>query len=90
MFKPFLKSVLPAALLISSSALAFQPTLRNEDSKTYRYELQCGGSTTQSSIGGSTNQTLRSGCTIKVKGAGSAKLSDDMRCRIKDSMLECD
>ncbi|MBI3184060.1 MAG: hypothetical protein HYZ28_18155 [Myxococcales bacterium] len=82
-----------AALLAGGAALAFSPELRNEDSKSYEYELECGGSTTHSSIGSNTTTSLglsSVGCKLKVKGAGSAKLAEDMKCRIKDSMLECD
>ena len=83
-------TILLLSLLLSAPAWAFQPTLHNEDSKTYEYELECGASTTHSSIGGNTTTTLSSGCKLKIKGAGSAKLSDNMKCKIKNSMLECD
>jgi hypothetical protein len=77
---------------IAGSALAFQPTFKNEDSKSYKYEVQCGGSTTHSSISANTSTTLSSGngnCTLKVEGAGSAKLKDDLKCVIKAGSLSC-
>ena len=78
-------------LAVSSVALAgFQPTLKNEDSKSYKYELICGGSTTSSSISANTQETLRSGCKLKVQGAGTAKLVDDMKCVIKGGTLDCE
>jgi hypothetical protein len=83
--------LLAAALLTAAAAYAFSPELRNEDSKTYEYEIECGGSTLHSSIGGNTTTSLSAskGCKLKVKGAGAAKLSDDMKCKIKDGMLDC-
>jgi hypothetical protein len=80
---------LGASLLVSTFAFAFQPTLSNEDGREYKYELQCGGSTTHSSISGNTTQTLSSGCKLVITGAGAAKLADDMRCKIKNSTLDC-
>ena len=80
-------------LLVAAPAYAFSPELRNEDSKSYEYELECGGSTTHSSINGNTSTSLgmsASGCKLKVKGAGAAKLHDDMKCKIKNGMLDCD
>jgi hypothetical protein len=81
-----------SALLVSAHAWAFQPTLKNEDSKTYEYEIQCGGSTTHSRINGNTSTTLSSGngnCKLKVKGAGVVKLADDLKCVIKKGELDC-
>jgi hypothetical protein len=46
-----------------------------------------------SSINGNTQTSLgmsATGCKLKVKGAGSAKLANDMKCKIKNGMLECD
>lgn len=85
-------TALLASLGVATAAWAFQPTLRNEDSKSYQYEIECGGSTTHSSISGNTSTTLSSGngnCKLKVKGAGAAKLADDMKCVIKNGMLDC-
>lgn len=52
----------------------------------------CGGSTLNSSIGSNTLQTLsgKKGCTLIIEGAGSAKLADDMKCKIKKSTLYCE
>jgi hypothetical protein len=82
--------VLGTVTLWSSVALAFAPTLKNEDSKSYNYKVICGGSTTNSSINGNTETSLTTGdCTLEVEGAGSAKLKDDLRCVIKDGSLSC-
>ncbi|MFO0555813.1 MAG: hypothetical protein U0271_45975 [Polyangiaceae bacterium] len=79
-----------ASMVVTVSvAMAFSPTLKNEDSRSYDYDLECGGSTTHSSIGGNTSTTLSSGCTLKVDGAGSASLSDGTSCVIKDGSLSC-
>jgi hypothetical protein len=77
---------------VAVPAYAFSPELRNEDSKSYNFEIECGGSTLQSSIGGHTTTSLglsSVGCKLKIKGAGAAKLAKDMKCIIKDSMLDC-
>lgn len=82
-----------ATLLIASPAFAFSPELHNEDGQSYEYELVCGGSTLHSSISGNTSTSLglsSVGCKLKVKGAGSAKLSENMKCKIKDHSLDCE
>ncbi len=87
------KLFIAIVLLAAGNALAFSPELRNEDSKSYDYQIECGGSTLHSSIAGNTTTSLgmgSEGCKLKVKGAGSAKLAADMRCNIKDEMLDCD
>jgi hypothetical protein len=78
--------------VVALPAFAFSPELRNEDGKSYEYELECGSSTLHSSIGSHTTTSLSSGkgCKLKIKGAGSAKLAEDMKCKIKNSMLDCD
>jgi hypothetical protein len=77
-------------LLASTAAYAgFHPTLHNDDSKEYKYELDCGSSSTLSHINSNTTETLSSGCTLKVEGVGSAKLTDDMKCVIKNASLSC-
>ncbi len=78
-----------ASLTVSAIAFAFQPTLSNEDGRAYEYELICGASSTRSSIGANTTQTLSSGCKLVIQGAGAAKLTDDMKCRIQGSTLDC-
>jgi hypothetical protein len=81
-----------ATLIVSAPAFAFSPELRNEDGKSYEYELECGGSTLHSSINGHTSTSLgmsATGCKLKVKGAGVAKLANDMKCNIKNGMLDC-
>ena len=50
--------VLGTVTLWSSVALAFAPTLKNEDSKSYNYKVICGGSTTNSSINGNTETKM--------------------------------
>jgi len=85
--------IVAALLLTAGSARAFSPELRNEDSKSYDYQIECGGSTLHSSIGGNTTTSLgmsSEGCKLKAKGAGSTKLAADMKCKIKDGMLDCD
>ncbi len=58
-------------LMTSTAAYAFNPTLENNDSKTYRYKVICGGSTSNTSIGGNTTQTLTSGnCKLDIAGVG--------------------
>lgn len=87
-----MKSVFLACLTVvalSATAFAFSPELVNEDSSSYDYELECGGSTTNSSIGGNSSTSLSSGCTLRVDGAGSASLREDMRCTIRNGSLSC-
>jgi hypothetical protein len=87
-----MKSVLLACLTIVSltaTAFAFSPELVNEDSSGYSYELECGGSTTNGSIDGNSSTSLSSGCTLRVSGAGSASLREDMRCTIRNGSLSC-
>jgi hypothetical protein len=81
-----------ATFLFAAPAFAFAPELHNEDDKSYEMEIECGGSTTHTSINGHTTTSLSasSGCKLKVKGAGSAKLHDDIKCKIKNGMLDCD
>lgn len=85
-----LRLVFAVAVLVAGAALAFNPTLRNEDSKSYEMEIECGSSTTHTSISSNTSTTLSNvGCKLKVKGAGSARLTENMKCVIKNSMLDC-
>jgi hypothetical protein len=91
-WSPSMKSVLLACLSVltlTTTALAFSPELVNEDSSSYDYELECGGSTTNSSIDGNSSTSLSSGCTLRVRGAGSASLREDMRCTISGGSLSC-
>jgi hypothetical protein len=70
-----------ATMLFAATAYAFQPTLKNEDSKEYKYEIRCSGSSTHSSISSNTYQTISGvGCTLIISGAGSSKLADNMKC----------
>ena len=79
-----------AVLFVSAAAWAgFAATLKNEDSKPYKYELSCNGATTTSTIAPHTEETLRSSCKLKVEGAGTASLVDDMKCVIKNGSLSC-
>jgi hypothetical protein len=81
---------LVGATAIGTLAFAFQPTLKNEDSKTYKYQLVCGGSTTHSSISGNTSTSIGGvGCKLVIEGAGAAKLAEDTKCVIKKSTLDC-
>jgi hypothetical protein len=77
--------------LFASSSLAFSPTLRNEDSKSYSYEVKCSGSSLHSSISGNTSMSLsgHNGCSLIIPGAGSAQLADNLNCTIKNSTLIC-
>lgn len=82
----------PAPLLvviIAGSAMA-DATVRNEDSKSYRYELKCMTSTT-GTINSSETKHLNggSGCKLQVEGAGSASLTDRSECKIKNGSLDC-
>lgn len=66
-----MKRILFTAVLLSAgTALAFSPELRNEDSKGYEYELVCGGSTTHSSIGANTTQSLAGQCGLQAEDQG--------------------
>lgn len=87
----FSKGILVAALTAGGLAYAFSPELHNEDDKTYEMEIECGGSTTHTSINGHTSTSLSgdSGCKLRVKGAGTVKLADDMKCNIKHGELDC-
>lgn len=78
-----------AVTFAAATALAFSPTLHNDDSSRYNYVLECGGSSTNSWVDSNSTVTLSSGCTLKVEGAGSADLKDDMSCQIKDGSLRC-
>lgn len=80
-----------AVLLFALPAFAMSPELKNEDAKSYEYELTCGSFTTHTSIGSHSNTTLsqNAGCTLKVIGAGTAKLADNMTCRIHNGTLSC-
>ncbi|MBK9031092.1 MAG: hypothetical protein IPL61_07115 [Myxococcales bacterium] len=64
------------------------PTLKNEDSSDYSYDLECGAATTHSSVDHNTTVTLRDGCTLKVAGS-SKELKSGMTCTIKDGALSC-
>ncbi len=80
------------AVAIPALAFAFSPSLENEDSKNYGYEFECGGLTENGRIKGNSSTSLGSsseGCTLKVKGAGSAELESDMECVIEDGSLSC-
>jgi hypothetical protein len=77
-------------MLFAATAYAFQPTLKNEDSKAYKYEIKCTSSSTHSSVSANTSQTLSGvGCMLIIPGAGSAKLADNMKCVIKNGALTC-
>jgi hypothetical protein len=80
-----------SVLLVPAAARAFSPELHNEDGKSYDYDIVCGGSTTHSKIGGHTTTSLSAGnnCTLKVQGAGSAKLAPNLKCTIKGGALSC-
>jgi hypothetical protein len=85
-----LRIAVVSVLCFGGAAFAFSPELHNEDSKSYEMEIECGSSTTHTSISGNTSTTVGSpGCKLKIKGAGSAKLAENMKCTIKNSMLDC-
>lgn len=70
------------------AAAGSSPTLHNADSSEYSYDLECGASTTHSTISGSTTVTLTDGCTLKVAGS-SKELRSGMSCEISGGSLSC-
>lgn len=76
-------------VLVAVPALA-DATVRNEDSKSYQYELKCM-TTTSGTINSSETRHLNggSGCKLTVEGAGSASLTDRSECKIKSGSLSC-
>jgi len=91
---PLAALALPFALtlLAAAPARAFSPELHNEDSRSYDYDVVCGGSTRHTNISAHTTTSLglsSESCTLAVKGAGSAKLAKDMKCTIKGGALSC-
>ncbi len=80
------------SIFLAAPAYAFAPELSNRDEQSYKYKIVCGGETTDSSIDGNTTTSLSGseGCKLVVKGAGSAKLAADMKCKIKDHSLDCE
>ncbi|MBL8621948.1 MAG: hypothetical protein JNK64_11610 [Myxococcales bacterium] len=81
-------SLAAAAALALPAAAGSSPTLHNADSSEYSYDLECGASTTHSTIGGNTTVTLTDGCTLKVAGSSKA-LRSDMTCEISGGSLSC-
>ena len=81
-------SLLVAAALAGPVAAGSSPTLHNADASSYSYDLECGASTTHSSIDGNTTVTLTDGCTLKVAGA-SKDLRGGMACEISGGSLSC-
>ncbi len=77
-----------AAALAVPAAAGGAPTLHNADSSEYSYDLECGASTTHSSIAGNTTVTLSEGCTLKVAGS-SKDLRGGMACEISGGSLSC-
>lgn len=77
-----------AAALALPAAAGSSPTLHNADSSEYSYDLECGASTTHSTISGSTTVTLTDGCTLKVAGSSKA-LRSGMSCEISGGSLSC-
>lgn len=84
-----MKRFIALAVLVALPAFAGRPTLENRDGREYKYELECGSSTLNSSVGSRTTVTLDAKCKLRVKGAGSAKLDENMKCTIKDGSLDC-
>ena len=80
-----------ASSLVSTAALAVNPTLRNTDATGYKYLVKCGASTFHSSLGGNTTSTINivRGCTVEVLGVGSAALAPDMKCEISKGRMTC-
>lgn len=64
------------------------PTLHNDDDTDYAYDLECGGSTTHSTVDHNTTVTLSEGCTLRVAGS-SKELRGGMTCDIKGGSLTC-
>ena len=77
-----------AAALALPAAAGSAPTRHNADSSEYSYDLECGASTTHSTISGSTTVTLTDGCTLKVAGS-SKELRSGMSCEISGGALSC-
>lgn len=77
-----------AAAVALPAAAGSAPTLHNADSGSYSYDLECGASTTHSSIDGNTTVTLSDGCTLKVAGS-SKDLRSGMTCEISGGSLSC-
>lgn len=81
------------AILAPGTLLAADgdPTLKNSDSKRYDYRVECKDKATTSYLSSSTTTQLENavGCTLKVTGAGTAKLKKGSECTIKDAKLSC-
>ncbi len=86
-----MKKILCVSLMLfaATALFAWSPTLCNQDSTRYDYKLACGASTLNSYVGSNTTVTLRGGCKLVVEGVGSADVSDDMKCTIKNRTLTC-
>ena len=56
------------------------------------YDIECGGSGYHGTFHHGHNAWGNSynGCKLKVKGAGSAKITNHSSCTIKNHMLDCD
>jgi hypothetical protein len=84
----FVLAMLTPATLFAADG---DPTLKNSDSKRYDYRVECKDKATSSYLGSSTTTQLENavGCTLKVTGAGTAKLKKGSACTIKDAKLSC-
>ena len=83
-----MKRLIALVLLFSLPALA-GPTLENRDGKRYEYDLDCGQWSKQRKVSAHGTAQLEAACTVKVKGAGQARVHHGSRCVIHRSTLDC-
>lgn len=83
-----MKRFLALVVLFAVPALA-RPTLSNHDDRRYDFILECRASTEHGRVAAQELAPLSSGCTLSVKGAGSARVHSDTRCVIRGRNLVC-
>ncbi len=83
-----MKRFLALIVLLAVPALA-RPTLSNRDDRRYDYVLECRASMEHGRVSAQELAPLSSGCTLSVKGAGSARVHTDSRCVIRGHNLAC-
>ena len=76
-------------MLLAIAVFAFSPEFHNKDSRSYRYKITCGGSSSTTSINSNNSTTLsgQAGCKLEVFGVGSATLKNDKKYIIKNGKL---
>jgi hypothetical protein len=84
-------AIVAAVLVVGGAAFAGSWGVTNEDNVDYSYDIVCGGSSSHGTFHHGHNAWSGSvnNCTLKVKGAGSAKIDNHSECSIKDHMLSC-